>query len=249
MAWAQALWATEGGKNFPSFFLGVIMNTLSIFIDESGDFGNVKEKPSYYLVTMVFHNQKVDLSNHIFKLDESIKNDGFDIDYIHTGPIIRREEGFDSFSLDERRSLIYKILNFYNSYNISHITVLVNRKEAPDKISLSGRLAKEIRNIIVSHQQFFDSFDNVIVYYDNGQSELSSILNAVFSICISNVEFRKAEQQKYRLLQVADFICSIELLKVKRGENRLSKSEEKFFYKSQELKKTFIKSIDKKALK
>ena len=64
----------------------------------------------------------------------------------------------------------------------------------------------------------------------------------------SNVAFRKAEPQKYRLLQAADFICSMELLKIKKNENRLSKSEKQFFYKSQELKKTFFKAIDKKRL-
>jgi len=62
------------------------------------------------------------------------------------------------------------------------------------------------------------------------------------------VEFRKAEPQKYRLLQAADFICSIELLRIKREENRLSNSEMQFFYKPNELKKTFIKGIEKKRI-
>ena len=34
------------------------------------------------------------------------------------------------------------------------------------------------------------------VYYDNGKIELSGILNAVFSIQFSNMEFRIAESQK-----------------------------------------------------
>lgn len=89
----------------------------------------------------------------------------------------------------------------------------------------------------------------MIVYYDNGQIELSSILNAVLTVLFGDVEFRKAEPQKYRLLQVADFVCSMELLRIKREEKRLSKSEEKFFYKPQELKKVFLKSIEKKKLK
>ena len=33
------------------------MKELSVFIDESGDFGEVKERPAYYLVTFVFHDQ------------------------------------------------------------------------------------------------------------------------------------------------------------------------------------------------
>lgn len=57
---------------------------------------------------------------------------------------------------------------------------------------------------------------------------------------------RKAMPQKYKLLQVADFICTIELLNIKRNSNTLNSSEKKFFYKSQELKKTFIKAINKK---
>ena len=128
------------------------------------------------------------------------------------------------------------------------MTVVVDRKEATDKIKLSGRLAKEINTAFCEHSEFFMDYDKVIVYYDNGQIELSAILNAVFSIYFSNVEFRKAEPQKYRLLQAADFICSMELLKIKRNEKRLSKSEEKFFYKPQELKKTFFKSIEKKKM-
>ena len=124
----------------------------------------------------------------------------------------------------------------------------MNRKEAPDKISLSGRLGREISNVIEKHKIFFNSFDKIIVYYDNGQIELGAILNTVFSIHFSNVEFRKAEPQKYRLLQATDFICSMELLKIKKKENRLSKSEKQFFYKTQELKKSFFKTVDKKRL-
>ena len=47
------------------------MKELSIFIDESGDFGEVKERPAYYLVTFVFHNQKNDISEQVLKLEES----------------------------------------------------------------------------------------------------------------------------------------------------------------------------------
>ena len=224
------------------------MNELSVFIDESGDFGEITERPSYYLVTFVFHEQEKDIANAVRHLEESVLNAGFDVEYIHTGPVIRREEVFSRYSIDDRRKLLYKMLNFVNVCPISCITAKVDRKEAPDKVSLSGKLARAISNAMSAHQAYFLGFDKIIVYYDNGQSELSAILNAVFSIQFTNVEFRKAEPQKYRLLQAADFICSMELLRIKRDEKRLSKSEEKFFYKPQELKKTFLKSIDKKSL-
>ena len=224
------------------------MKELSVFIDESGDFGEVKERPAYYLVTFVFHDQDNNIDQQVLKLEESVKNAGFSVEYIHTGPVIRREEVFAGYSIDERRKLLYKMLNFVNACPISYLTVVIDRREAVDKVSLSGKLAKAINMAMGAHQDFFASFDKIIVYYDNGQSELSAILNAVFSIQFSNVEFRKAEPQRYRLLQAADFICSMELIKIKKIEKRLSKSEERFFYKPQELKKTFLKSIEKKKL-
>lgn len=225
------------------------MKELSVFIDESGDFGEVKERPAYYLVTLVFHNQNYSIDQHVSKLEESVRMAGFNVEYIHTGPVIRREGVFAQYSIDERRKLLYKMLNFVNTCPISYLTVVIDRKEAENKIALSGKLAKAINITMSKHQDFFVSFDKIIVYYDNGQSELSTILNAVFSIQFSNVEFRKAEPRNYRLLQVADFICSMELLKIKRNLKKLSKSEEKFFYRPQELKKTFLKSIEKKKLK
>ena len=199
-------------------------------------------------MTFVFHNQNDNIEQQVSKLEESVRTAGFDVEYIHTGPVIRREEVFARYTIDERRKLLYKMLYFVNSCPISYLTVVVDRKEATDKIALSGKLSKVINTSMSQHQDFFGSYEKIIVYYDNGQTELSAILNAVFSIQFSNVEFRKAEPQKYRLLQAADFICSMELLKIKRDQKRLSRSEEQFFHKPQELKKTFLKSIEKKKL-
>lgn len=224
------------------------MKELSIFIDESGDFGKIRGEGDYYLVTFVYHDQSQSIYQDTVKLEESIKLSGFDIEYIHTGPIIRKEGIFENYSLDDRRKLIYKMLNFVMKCPIRFYTISIKRKDAMDRIQLSGKLGKAINDMLSENREYFNSFDKVIVYYDNGQRELTSILNAVFSIQRSNVEFRKAEPQKYRLLQAADFICSIELLRIKREENRLSNSEMQFFYKPNELKKTFIKGIEKKRI-
>ena len=58
------------------------MKELSIFIDESGDFGEVKERPAYYLVTFVFHDQKEDIRQQVLKLEESVRISGFHLEKI-----------------------------------------------------------------------------------------------------------------------------------------------------------------------
>lgn len=126
---------------------------------------------------------------------------------------------------------------------IKHNSIIIDRKTAGDKFALSTQLSKQIKSFVSKNYDYFSSFDKVNVYYDNGQTELNLVLNTILSMLLSNVEFRKASPGEYRLLQLADFICSIELLSLKQQENRLSKSESSFFYKPQELKKSFIKTI------
>ena len=58
------------------------MKELSVFIDESGDFGEVKENPAYYLVTLVFHDQRCNIENQVKNLEDSTRNSGFDFEYI-----------------------------------------------------------------------------------------------------------------------------------------------------------------------
>jgi hypothetical protein len=41
------------------------MKELSIFVDESGDFGEYNYHSPYYIITMVFHNQENDIAQHI----------------------------------------------------------------------------------------------------------------------------------------------------------------------------------------
>lgn len=38
-----------------------ILKELSIFIDESGDFGEYDHHSPYYIITMVFHDQQEDI--------------------------------------------------------------------------------------------------------------------------------------------------------------------------------------------
>lgn len=68
------------------------MKELSIFIDESGDFGDYAVHSPYYIITMIFHNQDDDIAPAISKLNQELSYLHLDDLCIHTGPIIKREE-------------------------------------------------------------------------------------------------------------------------------------------------------------
>ncbi|MCR4612104.1 MAG: DUF3800 domain-containing protein [Lachnospiraceae bacterium] len=77
---------------------------------------------------------------------------------------------------------------------------------------------------MVFHDQYeeFLSFDEVKLYYDNGQIEVSKMLSSVFNALRPNPTFRRVMPKEYKLLQVADLLCSMELVRLKIEHNLFS---------------------------
>ena len=222
------------------------MKELSIFIDESGDFGEEINTSPYYIVTFVFHNQSNNIDENIQNLKKQLKDCGFEDEYIHTHPLIRREYPYCNLKIDERRKILNKMLRFTMSCDITYFNLVIDKKQAKSKMQLSAKIAKMLSRFISENLNYFISFDKIIVYYDYGQQELGMIINTILNTVFSNVDFRHVSPKQYKLLQVADFICSMELLKQKYDNDLLTKSERNFFYKKQELPKNYFKSIKKK---
>lgn len=82
------------------------MKELSIFIDESGDFGPYDPKSPYYIVAMVFHDQRNQISSLVSRLDRELTYLNFEDSCIHTGPLIRNEGYYSRLTLKEGRFLI-----------------------------------------------------------------------------------------------------------------------------------------------
>ena len=223
------------------------MGILSIFVDESGDFGTYSQHSPYYIVTMVFHNQESKITEQIQKLDQEILSLGYEKDFvIHTAPLIRKEEMFSSVSPNERRALFTKLFYFVIKSDIHYKTFIFEKRQFENVLKLEGRMAKEISQFIRGNQDFFQSFESVILYYDNGQHELNRILNTVLATELSQYDVRKVLPKDYKLFQAADLICTLQLLSLKCDHHELSRSEQLIFHNERELKKQFLKPIRKK---
>lgn len=88
------------------------MKELSIFIDESGDFGQTVNQSPYYIVTLLFHDQSDDITENITRLKQWLLDASINDEYIHTHPIIRKEDPYHNLSIDERRKILNKMLRF-----------------------------------------------------------------------------------------------------------------------------------------
>ena len=151
-------------------------------------------------------------------------------------------------SLDIRKKLMKKMMSFLRQINIKCQTVYIEKKHITDEVEAAGKLAKALSKFIRDNLSFFSSFDIVKIYYDNGQIELNKILSSVFNVLLDNVEFRKVIPSDYRLFQVADLICTLQLLELKYENHTLSKSEKIFFENERTLKKNYLKPMKQKMM-
>ena len=223
------------------------MKELSIFVDESGDFGEYEQHAPFYIISMVFHDQSNDISSNINTLNNTLKQIGYgDEQAIHTEPLIRREPPYQYFQPNERRAIFSKLYYFTLNCDIKYKSFVFRKAEYENGFKLEARMARDLSQFIRDNLEYFQSFEKVILYYDNGQHELNRILNTVLATQLADYDVRKVIPNEYRLFQVADLICTLELLKTKIEHGKLSNSEERIFHSKRDLKKDFLKGIQKK---
>lgn len=223
------------------------MSELSIFIDESGDFGEYDYHSPYYIITMVFHDQKNDIQDDLVNLETSLANINYPHHCVHAGPIIRNEEEYRQTTLEIRKKILMRMISFTRKIDIHLESFVVDKKTVNDNVELAGRLSKEIATFIRNNYSEFLKYDIVKVYYDNGQVEVTKILSSVLNSLLINVEFRKVMPANYRLFQVADLVCTIKLTELKMLDKTLRKSEKLIFDNERAFKKNYLKPIRSKS--
>lgn len=150
-----------GGETPRHFFtLGrTAMRELSIFVDESGDFGEYDVRSPYYIISMILHDQSNNLSFEISKLDSELTNLGFENHVVHTEPLIRREEDYKDLSPNERRNILIKLYYFVIKCKIRYKSFVFQKKEFDSIFKLEGRMAREIAEFIRENLTYFQGFE------------------------------------------------------------------------------------------
>ena len=222
------------------------MKELSIFVDESGDFGAYEFHSPYYIITLIFHDQSIDISKNINIVNDKFHLAGLPVTTVHSGPLIRREGEYDNYILKERRKIFNILYYFTRAIEITYYPIIIEKKELTSDIDLTIKITKHLSSFIKRNLESFTEYERIVVYYDYGQQELTKILVSVMHTVLSNVEFKKVSPAKYKLFQAADMLCTLELLNVKAEKKILSNSETNFFTSAKNLQKSYIRAIQEK---
>lgn len=216
-------------------------STLSIFVDESGDFGFKEGSSKRYILSLVFHDQANDISGDCQRIK--------DLPTFHAGPLVRKEPPFESDDIMARSKIWRRFFIFFMALPIRCKTFLYGKKDFGfDNLAMEKRMARDLYSFLQTNGEYFSSFGSIIVYYDKGQRPITRMLNQVFAISGFNYSFKeRVKPSNYRLFQAADFVSMIKLVEAKMLSGELSASEKSFF-KPRTIKKNYIKAIAKKEL-
>ena len=221
------------------------MKEISIFIDESGGFGKLNPRSPYYIVTMVFHNQAIDITACLDSLETELSYLGYPHHCLHAGPIVRMENEFANEDIVIRRKLLMKLMGFIRKIKIKHKSFYIDRRDTEDITDATAKLYRQIGTWVKNNYDILLAYDTVKIYYDNGQVELSRILASVFNVLLPSVETKKVIPSDYRLFQVADFICTMKLTELKLEKHNMSVQELRFFGGEDGVKKNYLRDLKK----
>ena len=157
-------------------------------------------------------------------------------DMIHLAYLIAKRGDYSHFSFKKRKSIFWAIFYFSIRAEVKIKTIIVDKRYLNKKSQLVMCLASEIGIFVKKNINYINAFDNVVVYYDNGQETLSTILDDIF--CSNpNIERRiYFDHREKGLFQVSDMLTVIDKLDYKRKNKIPFTKAEKYFFSGKDFR-------------
>lgn len=221
--------------------------TLSIFADESGGQNGTSK---YYLLTLVFHDQSFRVAPLIEAYKNSLNSKGLPDIPLHASPLIYGKGEYENLDLATRKRLLASFFVLTRRLPVRYMTLAYKRAEVASLEQLIARIRPGLVVFISDNLEYFQSFDSIKIYYDNGQHAVTEALHAAIEFMLSKnaVIYKDARPQDYALSQVADFLCTVELTAIKYENHDETNTDRKVFGNVTEFKKGYLRHLRKKRL-
>lgn len=224
------------------------MRELSVFVDESGNYGGQSAK--YYLVTLVFHDQSASVAEIIYRYEHALRSRGLPDIPLHMNPLMHGNESYRGMDTHLRNRLLSSFATFANKCPVTYMTLSYQRNKFKSDATMFARMRRDLILFLFDRLQCFQSYDAVKIYYDDGQNEVTAILHAAFEYVLGRqtVIYKECDPKLFRLQQIADYICEIELAQIKYEHSEQSNTEQIFFGNYRDFKKNHLRKIRAKLL-
>lgn len=95
----------------------------------------------------------------------------------HSEPLMNGHKDYEFLNIEQRKVMLAYFSSFVRKLPISYITFVYRCSQSEDPARLMERMARDIFSAMIEHLGFFQSFDDVKVYYDNGQDIVKQALD------------------------------------------------------------------------
>lgn len=149
---------------------------------------------------------------------------------IHLADLVAKRGDYAKFNFEQRKKIFWAIFYFSKRVNVKIHTIIVDKRYKNNTTQLNRELAIAISDFFNSISDYMDEFEQVVVYYDNGQEALGAIIDTLL-ITRTNVEHRvDFDHKEKRLFQVSDMLTFIDKIVYKHNNNIAMTRNEKYFF-------------------
>lgn len=217
---------------------------LNLLIDETG---NQDLSEGRYLVAVVLHEHDACISDVIAQYEFRLAESGLSDIPFHGKDLLHGHSGYSNISVGDRKRLLTQFSRFVRELPISFFTLRYDGMTIHNKNELEARTRQDLASYIFDKLSYFQAFDVIAIYYDNGQGAVSAALHdALDFVLAKNVaDYRHADPNARRLLQVADYVCTIQRISEDYDAERQSNMHELFFGNRRSFKQSFKKQLNR----
>ena len=223
-----------------------MIKRLNIFVDETGEFGYGVKSSMLYGISFTFHEQDNDISGELNNLNNRLMKIGY-TNMIHMSDLIMRRGDYSKFDIKMRKSIFNSIYQFSRKIPVKYHTIIIDKRFIDNGNVLRKQIINEVNQMIKNNEGYFNKFDKMVMYYDNGQEPLGYILDSLF-IRFNSYEHRvKFDHVEKRLFQVSDMLTYVDKAIYKHKKNIKYEKSELYFFGNDELRR-IAKELNKKRL-
>lgn len=145
----------------------------------------------------------------------------------------------------ERKRLLSAFRVFFRHLPVRYGLVVLRTREYATLADVEAAMKRRIVDFLFDNLAYFQTFDSVKIYYDDGQQSIAAALHKAIDYALSKnaVTYRPASAVDYRLSQAADYICTAELTALKYQAKASTATDEKFFGSWSQFKKGVLKEV------
>ena len=223
------------------------MRELSIFADESGD---KSDHSKYFLLTLVTHDQDDAIGEKISHYERALSDADLPNIPFHSEPLLNGHKDYENLEPEQRKRLLVAFNVLVQRLPIRYKTFVYKRREFDSPEKLAERMKRDVNAMLTNDLAYFQTFEHVKLYYDNGQAIVKKALDEAVNAALSKqaVVKKRTTMTEYRLAQVADYLCTIELAAVKYDAKEDGGTYDKFFGGVGAFKKNWLKQARRKLM-